>query len=313
MESDSLNTTTCLACGAAEIEPWAEAVDLEYFTSDDRYAYLRCAGCGSLSISPVPADQLGTIYPSDYYSYDSGYRRSFVQRVKAFFDRRFLRAATAQVPGDALAALDVGGGVGQQLDALQDADDRVSRTAVVDLDEGAQRVAEAAGHEFHCMPVEAYRSDKRFDVILMLNLIEHVADPEAVLRAAHELLSDSGVIVIKTPNVDSFDARLFRHGNWGGYHCPRHWVLFTRDSFTRCAARAGLDVARFSYEQGAPFWATSSLFALHRRGLIRLSSEVPVFRHWLFPVAILLAAAIDIPRSLFFKTSQMVFVLRRQG
>ena len=80
-----------------------------------------------------------------------------------------------------------------------------------------------------------------------------------------------------------------------------------------CAERAGLEVVSFSYQQGAPFWATSLLYALHRGRLITLSKDVPVFQHWLFPLAILLGAAIDIPRSLFFKTSQMVFVLRRRG
>ena len=306
-----MSTMTCLACGADELEHWAVATDVEYFTSDARYDYLRCQRCGSLSISPVPREQLDTIYPADYYSYDTGYNESFAQRVKAFLDRRFFRSATQAVEGDTLAALDVGGGAGQQLDVLKTADARVSRTAVVDLDQGAQQVAEASGHEFHCMPVEAFRSDGRFDVVLMLNLIEHVAEPQSVLGAARELLSESGVVVIKTPNVDSLDARLFRQANWGGYHCPRHWVLFTRESFTACAERAGLEVVSFSYQQGAPFWATSLLSALHRRGLIKLSSDVPVFQHWLFPVAILLGAAIDIPRSLLFKTSQMVFVLRQ--
>ncbi len=305
-------TSACLACGGTGLEAWADASDLEYFTTPERFTFLRCATCASLSISPVPAGRLGQIYPEDYYSYDTGDAQSITQRVKAFFDRRFFRAATAAVRGTELAALDVGGGAGQQLDTLRAADSRVAHTAVVDLDRGAQRLAEAAGHEFHCMPVQEYRSERRYDVILMLNLIEHVAEPEVVLRAVRELLSDSGVIVIKTPNVDSLDARWFRHGNWGGYHCPRHWVLFTRDSFEQCAARAGLAVARFSYEQGAPFWATSVLFALHRRGLIRLSREVPVFRHPLFPLAMLLAAAVDIPRSLLCRTSQMVFVLRRQ-
>ncbi len=308
-----MSTMNCLACGAGDLEHWAVAADVEYFTSDARYDYLRCPQCGSLSISPVPRDELGTIYPSDYYSYDTGYNESFVQSVKAFFDRRFFRSATAAVQGETLAALDVGGGAGQQLDALKASDARVSRTAVVDLDEGAQQVAEASGHEFHCMPVENFRSDGRFDVVLMLNLIEHVAEPEKVLGAARDLLSDSGVVVIKTPNVDSLDARLFRHANWGGYHCPRHWVLFTRESFVDCAERAGLEVMSFSYQQGAPFWATSLLYALHRGRLITLSKDVPVFQHWLFPLAILLGAAIDIPRSLFFKTSQMVFVLRRRG
>ena len=32
---------------------------------------------------------------------------------------------------------------------------------------------------------------------------------------------------MKTPNVEGLDAKLLRHRNWGGYHAPRHWVLFT--------------------------------------------------------------------------------------
>lgn len=303
--------SACLACGHTHLTPWARATDLEYFTTSEPYDYLRCDQCESLSINPVPAHKLSEIYPPDYYSYDAAEKPGLARRLKLFFDRRFFRSVTGEVPSLALAALDVGGGSGQQLNVLKTADARVGRTAIVDLDEGAQRGAEAAGHAFHCQRIEDFHADEPFNVILMLNLIEHVADPEAVLRSAAQLLTDDGVVVLQTPNVDSLDARLMRHSNWGGYHCPRHWVLFTRDSLTQCAERAGLEVVRFRYAQGAPFWATSALAWLHRRGVITLSRETPVFGHPLFGPALLLAAAIDIPRSFLFRTSQMVMVLRR--
>ena len=61
-----------------------------------------------------------------------------------------------------------------------------------------------------------YSPNGTFDVILMLNLIEHVDNPGELLRKAHRLLAPNGIVVVKTPNTDSLDARLFRNRNWGG-------------------------------------------------------------------------------------------------
>ena len=98
----------------------------------------------------------------------------------------------------------------------------------------------------------------------MLNLIEHVADPVGVLRKAVDLLAPGGRIYIKTPNFRALDAILFRHRNWGGYHCPRHFVLFSRKGFAAAAARAGLRIEEFAYTQGTPFWSVSVLDQLRR-------------------------------------------------
>ncbi len=73
----------------------------------------------------------------------------------------------------------------------------------------------------------------------MLNLIEHVRRPDEVLAKARSLLTPDGFALIKTPNYDALDARIFRHRSWGGYHAPRHFVLFDRDSFARVARIKG--------------------------------------------------------------------------
>jgi len=184
-------------------------------------------------------------------------------------------------------------------------------TEVIDIDPKPAAQAEAAGHRYFCGRIEEYQSGERFDLVLLLNLIEHVKDPLRVLESVRHLLAPDGRLLVKTPNWDSFDARLFRHRGWAGYHCPRHWVLFTRQSFERLAVRAGLEVHEFRYTQGAPFWAASALNWLRLSGLTRIDRERPVVQHPLFGPLNAVFAAFDFARMPFAKTSQMFFVLGR--
>ena len=124
------------------------------------------------------------------------------------------------------------------------------------------------------------------------------------------LLAPGGRILVKTPNHDSLDARLFRHRSWGGYHCPRHWVIFTPESFARAARAAGLGIERTALTQGAPFWAVSVLEALGRRGWAKVDRARPMCRHPLFGPLLGLFAAIDILRKPFARTSQMFVELK---
>jgi 2-polyprenyl-3-methyl-5-hydroxy-6-metoxy-1,4-benzoquinol methylase len=296
--------SACPACGQPGTH-YAVAHDVEYRTTAVAYEYRRCEGCRSVYLPDPPIDQLATIYPPGYYAY-GGASGGLVERVKGWMDRRTLGPLLQSLPGDELAALDVGGGDGWMLTRLRRLDRRVRRTTVVDLDQTAEVRATAAGHTYLCGRVEDVELAGPYDVILLLNLIEHVADPLAVLERLAGTLRPRGVILVKTPNVDSLDARLFRHREWGGFHCPRHWVLFDPDGFTDLANRAGLSVRRTTLTQGAPFWAVGTLAMLERRRLVRVSTERPMVRHPLFPVLLGLFGAVDTVRGLLGgRTSQM--------
>jgi 2-polyprenyl-3-methyl-5-hydroxy-6-metoxy-1,4-benzoquinol methylase len=179
--------------------------------------------------------------------------------IKQFLDDRTFVALTCDVKGPSLTALDVGGGSGWLLNDLKRADPRVNRTTVVDIDPRAEEIARANGHDYHLTTFEQFDTNERFDIIPMLNLIEHVTDPLAVLRKAKELLRPGGRIWIKTPNYDALDACIFKNRSWGGFHTPRHFVLFTRNSLIRHCEAAGFTVAYCSYTQGAPFWTVSAV------------------------------------------------------
>jgi SAM-dependent methyltransferase len=304
---------SCLNCGAEGGELWARARDIEYRTGDEPYAFFRCSECGVLFIQPVPSDRLGEIYPPNYYSFDHD-RASWVFRVKQAMDRRFLARWVRQLPGERLAVLDIGGGTGWLLDVVRGLEARVQDTQVVDLDEAAAERARARGHGFFLGRIEDYETSRRFDLILMLNLIEHVENPLAVLQKAAGLLTPGGRILLQTPNYDSWDARLFRSHNWAGLHTPRHWVLYTAPAFERTAARAGLVPVSWWYTQGASFWASSLLGLLAERGLVSITRQRSSLQHPLFGLLTPFLAAFDLARlRLGARTSQMFFVLRKSA
>jgi len=304
--------TKCPVCGSHQVRSFARARDVEYYTSDSIYAYLQCDRCKSVYLESPPTDQLDKIYPLNYYSYDPLRQlTSITERVKRFLDARLFQMLLRQIPGENLTVLDVGGGAGWLLSTLRKVSLRIKATHEIDINERARSAAESAGHVFHCCRVEDFSSSESFDLILLLNLIEHVADPAAVLKVMRELLSPGGLILIKTPNVDTLDCRLFRNHNWGGFHCPRHFVLFNRQSIIDLGQRCGLQAIQATYTQGAPQWACSILGSLGLNGWIQISANRPLYTHPLYPYMCAIAATVDLIRSPIMATAQMFIVFRR--
>ena len=75
----------------------------------------------------------------------------------------------------------------------------------VDLFEPAAREAFAQAHR------------GAFDVVVLLEVIEHVRNPWETLAFAHELLTPGGLLLLSTPNITSFFSR-FRFLTGGRFH-----------------------------------------------------------------------------------------------
>lgn len=301
----------CPVCHQSRVRHWSTAKDVEYFSSQAEYHYFECTDCGSIFIDPVPADQLRVIYPSNYYSFVPA-KGNPVLRIKEWLDKLFLKKILQQLPAGPVRVLDIGGGTGRIPDLLRKSSRRVTDIQVVDIDPDAKAPVEEKGYSYFEGTIEQFETGKRFELVLMLNLLEHVADPKAVLQKAGSLLAPGGIIVIKTPNTRSWDARLFRKTYWGGLHCPRHWIIFSAESFRILLEGTGLTLRQLKYTQGAPFWAFSIIVALHRKKWVRVSAAKPVIYHWLFAPLSACFALFDFLRRPFAKTSQLFITVVKQ-
>ena len=78
-----------------------------------------------------------------------------------------------------------------------------------------------------------------FDVIVLLDVIEHLPDPAATLTLCRQCLNPGGVIVMTTGNFASFYARVAGQ-NWRLMTPPQHLWFFTPESMRRLSHRLGL-------------------------------------------------------------------------
>ncbi|MDX1382154.1 MAG: class I SAM-dependent methyltransferase, partial [Thermoanaerobaculia bacterium] len=145
---------------------------------------------------------------------------------------RFLLEATE--PG---RLLEIGFGDGSRLDDLTRLGWRVEGQEV---DPVCVRDARKRGLTVHEGPLEGLGlAPGAFDAVVSAHVIEHVEDPEALLRESVRLLRPGGRLVFVTPNTDSYAHRRFR-SCWYGLDPPRHLHLFNPSALAELANRSGL-------------------------------------------------------------------------
>lgn len=140
-------------------------------------------------------------------------------------------------------AADIGCGDGHLCADLYDA----GWSYVVGLDVSKARITRARlaypDIEFHDEPLQsAGLPERSFDLIVLDNVIEHLPDPQGMLRVIYRHLSAEGRLVVITPNMESGQFRLLRRF-WTPELAPHvHIFLFTESALDRLLAAAGFAV-----------------------------------------------------------------------
>jgi SAM-dependent methyltransferase len=86
-----------------------------------------------------------------------------------------------------------------------------------------------------------------FDVVTMIELLEHVPQPARFLSNATGWLRRGGLLYITTPNVRGLNGRILGL-KWSIVSPPEHVVLWTAPALLRALAKAGLQVFRVRAE-----------------------------------------------------------------
>jgi SAM-dependent methyltransferase len=249
----------CCICDHEDADPIGVGEDFEYRTSADSFLAVRCRGCGLVYLNPRPSQEdLGTIYPPTYHAFEfSEERFGLVYQVRRRLEARRLLSWCKGLPEDA-RILDVGCGDGFHLSLLRDFGGKGWQLEGVDPSEHAAATAARTGLTVHQgtvqdlnLPAEGY------DFAFMIQTIEHLDDPAAVLRSVRRLLKPGAMLGIVTDNTGSLDFRLFRGRHWGGYHFPRHFYLFDRASLRALASKVSLDVAALTTMVSPVNWVYS--------------------------------------------------------
>ena len=88
---------------------------------------------------------------------------------------------------------------------------------------------------------KAAYTKKKFDVITMFDVIEHLSDPKKVLDRLAMTLADDGLLVINTGDTESFLAKI-QGRDWHFFIPPQHFFYFSEKTLRTLLAKSGFAV-----------------------------------------------------------------------
>src|SRR5215510_9480484 len=207
----------CWICGATGAQPWKdrsiqrplEPEDLRI--TDQRYgvtlSLLKCGECGFIFTNDKEVDELVSLYE---HMSDPGYEESQEGRA---LQMRWLLGKARNANRSARSLLDVGAGSGLLVAEAKcsgfNAIGVEPSRSLVKLARDLYQVDLLQGVYPHPM-----LSNHRFDVIFLVDIIEHVSTPLELLRHCAAGLAPQGMIIVVTPNVGSLVAKLLGQRWW---------------------------------------------------------------------------------------------------
>jgi sterol 3beta-glucosyltransferase len=268
----------CPMCGTAGT-PRYRGVRDRIYAAPGNWSVARCpnAACHTHWLDPVPSEaDIGKAYRT-YYTHHAPTPPPRVRRIvglleaarRVYLQRRFgypaptgsplaspvslllstlpggrdaLEDTACHLPASAAGArlLEVGFGNGLQLRRMRELGWEVTG---VDVDPAGVAAARDSGLDVRLGDLaDQSLPEGTFDAIYSSHVIEHVHEPESLLRECHRVLKPGGVLVAVTPNVRSWGHRVFGE-NWFLLEPPRHLVIVSPEALRAAARRAGFGVA----------------------------------------------------------------------
>ena len=223
----SSNTACLLGC-RADIRPLA--------STGAGAQYLQCQQCG---LAFVRMPQSGSVHEPQYVE-DSSSPASYYQRTakvdRLTFRRRLQLLAELQPERGRL--LDVGCSMGTLMGVAQELGWQVEG---VEPNPKAAKLARQQGfkvYEGFLTASLAQQLPGDYQCVVMSDVIEHLTDPPETVRLAKELLAPVGILVVITPNLDSFFCRKFQ------LKPMEHLFLFNFSNLRLLLEKEGLKISR---------------------------------------------------------------------
>lgn len=303
---------SCNNCGSSAAEIVSKSSDFEYDTCSNEFEFARCKDCGLVYLKDRPAIcVLSTIYPESYIPYEfNEHLGPVLARARDYVQGQKVAPISKHVPENAFI-VDVGCGGGEFLRILRRLGPDTWRLAGVDISQKSIDNLADAGIEGICGRFEAMDwLLPKLDAIVMNQVIEHLDDPAVVVKRAAELLKPGGVLIIETPSVDAWDAKMFWDRYWGGWHTPRHWTLYTAKTLGDLMVNSGLEIVETRHILSPNFWLQSLHHKLSEGS--SLSKKIAPYFDVKSFVPLCVASAIDVVQlALTGKTSNFRMIGRR--
>ncbi|MEZ5379145.1 MAG: methyltransferase domain-containing protein [Acidimicrobiales bacterium] len=197
--------------------------------------YVRCTDCTMVYLNPVFTDEALT----DYYRNNHVEQSVVVEADRAFYEGLYTQGlASAEKYTSKGWILDIGCSSGVFIDLAKS---RGWKTSGLELNRQEAALARAKGHTVQERPIAEATFDKKFNVISLWDVFEHIADGGAQLDLMQANLTDDGVMLLQIPSADSLAARMLQE-KCNMFDGLEHTNLYGVASLARLVESKGLEI-----------------------------------------------------------------------
>ena len=206
------------------------------YLDSGEYTYYRCKSCGGIFVYPIKP-QMFYLETETYLTNPLQYTSSIDPYGQRWMIDQFERLYKQKMQQSFLGKklLEVGAGVGYlTLFALArgwEAKGIETSKPAVQFGKDYLRV------DLEHATIEGYKTDEKFDAIVMVEVLEHFLDPLEAIKALRKLSGTQTFLFGTTPNTDS---KHWKKSEQNIYVPDDHIFLFNDSSIRRFADQAGI-------------------------------------------------------------------------
>ncbi len=212
----------------------------DFYNSQEEFELRHDEELDMLVTHPQPKD-LDTYYQSENYISHSDANKTVVDKIYQFVKKISLFGKTILInscAGESKTLLDVGAGTG---DFLLTAENR--GWAIEGVEPSYDARMKAREKKIALMPSLESLPGKKYDVITLWHVLEHLPDLEDQILRLVWHLEEEGTLIIAVPNFKSYDANHYK-SFWAAYDVPRHLWHFSRTAIDTLFSKFDMQVVK---------------------------------------------------------------------
>ena len=252
----------CKICNNVEGNAVYEVKE-QMFGFPEVFTYLECGNCKCLQLMDIPENPT-KYYPLNYYSFDTVintenwlsqylkkkraehflYRKNFpgwLSGLKYGFPPYCDWFKIAGVKFNS-SILDVGSGNGKLIIDLG----KAGYKNLTGIDPYIEKDIYPSAH-VRILKKDIEEVTGKFEFIMLNHSFEHMDEPLKILKDLKNILSPTGVLLIRIPTVSSYAWRTYRE-NWVQLDAPRHIFLHSLESMKLLADQAGFNIREIKFD-----------------------------------------------------------------
>ncbi len=202
------------------------------------FPHQRCGTCGMVYVNPI----LGEDRLASFYQSEESWTRVLMNRTQMDLDRKrfdYGLDLIREFAKDRGRLLDIGCGPGLFLETARE---RGWETLGLEFNQWCLDHLAENGQECLEVPLgESGLPDNHCGCVTMWDVLEHIADPGAVIDDTRRVLAPEGILLIQVPNIEALVNRILHEkaGTFGGHS---HVNFFSRDTLSRLLTDRGFEI-----------------------------------------------------------------------